>query len=404
MRKILSIIVVSLLLNGNAYSNDIYSQENRKKSEIKINCKINWIMKFANQDGLHASKYDTSDLPKMINDPKLPGIIIETNLNSRPVWINRVAVKADENWREELSITRFEQANEKDFVVVRKYNINYTIKGTKEEDYSFSIDTSIHLPKSDFKGKNTPFNILEADIEDIDLNLKRIKEYFNSTSTSYGGCNKIDPKNFEFEEIAVQNEITIAEYKARKEKEIIQPKKKEELNKVNITEGKFELNCKDGVLYKAGRNPEPFDDTLNRLVDINNQSYSNLNFEPEKIHYFISTELSDRKLFLEYRFDKDSVQLLGYDRDAAEFAVKTSLWLNESLYQITKKKLDEVNKGIDNYKPQKDSLGYDYYTVSNLGTKKQEYEKFRIITSLLDNIENANVTKVTGANYKCNKI
>ena len=35
---------------------------------------------------------------------------------------------------------------------------------------------------------------------------------------------------------------------------------------------------------------------------------------------------------------------------------------------------------------------------------KQEYEKFRIITSLLDNIENANVTKVTGANYKCNKI
>ncbi len=403
MKKILSIIFVSLLLSASAYADDIYSQDNRKKSEIKINCKINWIMKFANQDGLHASKYDTSDLPKMINDPKLPGFIVETNLNSRPVWINRVAVKADENWREELSIIRFEQANEKDFVVVRKYNIDYTTKSTKGEDYSFSIDTSIHLPKSDFKGKNIPFNILEADIEDIDLNLKRIKEYFNSTSKSYGGCNKIDPKNFEFEETVVQNEIRIAEYEAKKEKELLN-KKKEELNKANITEGKFELNCKDGVLYKMGRNPEPFDDTLNRLVDINNQSYSNLNFEPEKIHYFISTELSDRKLFLEYRFDKDSVQLLGYDRDAGEFAVKTSLWLNESLYQITKKKLDEVNKSIENYKPQIDSLGYDYYTVSNLGTKKQEYEKFRIITSLLDNIENANVTKVTGANYKCNKI
>ena len=150
MKKLLGIIILSLIFVNNAYSDNIYSQENRKKSEIKINCKINQIIKFANQDGLHASKYDTSDLPKMINDPKLPGIIIETNLNSRPVWINRVAVKADENWREELSIIRFEQANEKDFVVVRKYNIDYTIKGTKEEDYSFSISTSIHLPKSDF--------------------------------------------------------------------------------------------------------------------------------------------------------------------------------------------------------------------------------------------------------------
>ena len=221
MKKILSIIVVSLLLNGNAYSNDIYSQENRKKSEIKINCKIDWIDKVANQDGLYASKYDTSDLPKMINDPKLPGFIVETNLNSRPVWINRVAVKADENWREELSIIRFEQANEKDFVVVRKYNIDYTTKSTKGEDYSFSITTSFHLPKSDFKGKNIPFNILEADIEDIDLNLKRINENFNSTSKSYGGCNKIDPKNFEFEETVVQNEIRIAEYEAKKEKELL---------------------------------------------------------------------------------------------------------------------------------------------------------------------------------------
>ena len=140
------------------------------------------------------------------------------------------------------------------------------------------------------------------------------------------------------------------------------------------------------------------------MVDINNQSYSNLNFKPEEIHYFISTKLLDKKLFLEYRFDKDLAQLLGYDRDAGEFAVKTSLRVSESLYQITKKKLDDVNKNIVNYKLPKNIFGDDYYTVSNLGTKKQEYEKFMIITSLLDNIENANVTKVTGASYKCNKI
>ena len=404
MRKILSIIVVSLLLNGNAYSNDIYSQENRKKSEIKINCKINWIMKFANQDGLHASKYDTSDLPKMINDPKLPGFIVETNLNSRPVWINRVAVKADENWREELSIIRFEQANEKDFVVVRKYNIDYTTKSTKGEDYSFSIATSFHLPKSDFKGKNIPFNILEADIEDTDLNLKRIKENFNSTSKSYGGCNKIDPKNFEFEETVVQNEIRIAEYEAKKEKELLN-KKKEELNKANITEGKFELNCKDGVLYKAGRNPEPFDDTLNRLVDINNQSYKGLNIKSEDIHYLISTELDNfGNVFLEYRFDEISAQIIVYSRDVGELSVATAQSFSKFLYQDTKKKLDDVNKRIDNYKLQKDSLGNYDYKVSNLGTKIQEFEKFEIVRSLINTIRNVNVTKVTSAIYKCNKI
>ena len=404
MRKILSIIVVSLLLNGNAYSNDIYSQENRKKSEIKINCKINQIIKFANQDGLAASKDDTSDLPKMINDPKLPGFIVETNLNSRPVWINRVAVKADENWREELSIIRFEQANEKDFVVVRKYNIDYTTKSTKGEDYSFSIDTSIHLPKSDFKGKNIPFNILEADIEDIDLNLKRIKEYFNSTSTSYGGCNKIDPKNFEFEETVVQNEIRIAEYEAKKEKELLN-KKKEELNKANIAEGKFELNCKDGVLYKAGRNPEPFDDTLNRLVDINNQSYTGLNIKSEDIHYLISTELDNfGNVFLEYRFDEISAQIIVYGRDLGELSVATAQSFSKFLYQDTKKKLDDVNKRIDNYKLQKDSLGNYDYKVSNLGTQIQEFEKFEIVRSLINIVGNANVTKVTSAIYKCNKI
>ena len=80
MKKLLGIIILGLIFVSNAFSNDIYSQENRKKSEIKLNCKINQIWKVANQDGLQASAYDTSDLPKMIENPKLPGFIIETNL------------------------------------------------------------------------------------------------------------------------------------------------------------------------------------------------------------------------------------------------------------------------------------------------------------------------------------
>ena len=52
MRKILSIIVVSLLLNGNTYAADPYSEKNRKKSEIKISCKIEEIVNhYAQEDG-----------------------------------------------------------------------------------------------------------------------------------------------------------------------------------------------------------------------------------------------------------------------------------------------------------------------------------------------------------------
>ena len=140
-------MILNLICVSNAYSYDPYSEENRKKSEIKLNCKINQTMKFANQDGLQASAYDTSDLPKMIENPKLPGFIIETNLNSRPVWINRVGTKAYENWKEELSIIRFEKANKKDFVIIRKYQIDFTKKGNGGEDYSFILDTSLHSQK-----------------------------------------------------------------------------------------------------------------------------------------------------------------------------------------------------------------------------------------------------------------
>jgi len=391
MRKILSIIVVSLLLNGNAYAADPYSEKNRKKSEIKISCKIEEIVNhYAQEDGR-----PITDLKNMfVTDVDLPSFIIETNSYEDEVWLNQVGIKTNKNFPSELIFLTLQNTNKEDFVFAKKFTIKF------KEKYKNGKEISFEIASSTFDKKKT-------------LKLEYINEEFFSFREAIiasGGCHRIDPKNFDFEETVVQNEIRIAEYEAKKEKEILNKKKellnkkKEELKKANIAEGKFELNCKDGVLYKAGRNPEPFDDTLNRLVDINNQSYSNLNFEPEEIHYFISTELLDKKLFLEYRFDKDTAQLLGYDRDAGEFAVKTSLRVSESLYQITKKKLDDVNKNIVNYKLPKNIFGDDYYTVSNLGTKKQEYEKFMIITSLLDNIENANVTKVTGASYKCNKI
>ena len=384
MKKLLGIIILGLIFVTNAYSDDPYSEENRKKSEIKISCKIEEIVNYYNQED--AKPIDVLGLSPR-TDVDLPSFIIETNSYEDEVWLNQAGIKAQKNLPSTLIFLTLQNTNKDDFVFAKKFTIKFKEKYKNGKEISFEILSSVFGKKKE-------------------LTLEYINEeyfYFREASVASGGCHRIDPKNFDFEETVVQNEIRIAEYEAKKEKELLN-KKKEELKKANIAEGKFELNCKDGVLYKMGRNPEPFDDTLNYLVDINNQSYSNLNFEPEKIHYFISTELSGKKLFLEYRFDKNTAQLVAYDRDAGEIVVKTSLWFSESLYQITKKKLDDVNKNIVNYKLPKNIFGDDYYTVSNLGTKKQEYEKFRIITSLLDNIENANVTKVTVANYKCNKI
>ena len=383
MQKILGIIVLGFLLSGNSYAVDPYSEENRKKSEIKISCKIEEIVNHYNQEDGRPT-----DLKNMfVTDVDLPSFIIETNSYEDEIWLNRVGIKAKKNFPSTLIFLTLQNTNKEDFVFAKKFTIKFKEKYKNGKEISFEILSSVFGKKKE-------------------LTLEYINEeyfYFREASVASGGCHRIDPKNFDFEETEVQNEIRIAEYEAKKEKELLN-KKKKELKKANTAEGKFELNCKDGVLYKAGRNPEPFDDTLNRLVDINNHSYSNLNFEPEEIHYFISTELSGKKLFLEYRFEKDSAQLLGYDRDTGEFLVKTSLWLNESLYQITKKKLDDVNKNIVNYKLPKNIFGDNYYTVSNLGTKKQEYEKFMIITNLLEKIGYSDVTKVTSASYKCNKI
>jgi len=383
MKKLLGIVVLGLLLSGNAYAVDPYSEENRKKSEIKISCKIEEIVNHYNQEDGRPT-----DLKNMfVTDVDLPSFIIETNSYEDEVWLNQVGIKAKKNFPSTLIFLTLQNTNKEDFVFAKKFTIKFKEKYKNGKQISFEILSSVFGKKKE-------------------LTLEYINEeyfYFREASVASGGCHRIDPKNFDFEETVVQNEIRIAEYEAKKEKELLN-KKKKELKKANTAEGKFELNCKDGVLYKAGRNPEPFDDTLNRLVDINNHSYSNLNFEPEEIHYFISTELSGKKLFLEYRFEKDSAQLLGYDRDTGEFLVKTSLWLNESLYQITKKKLDDVNKNIVNYKLPKNIFGDNYYTVSNLGTKKQEYEKFMIITNLLEKIGYSDVTKVTSASYKCNKI
>ena len=262
MKKLLGIIILGLIFVSNAYSDDPYSEENRKKSEIKISCKIEEIVNYYNQED--AKPIDVLGLSPR-TDVDLPSFIIETNSYEDEVWLNQSGIKAQKNLPSTLIFLTLQNTNKDDFVFAKKFTIKFKEKYKNGKEISFEISNSLFGERKE-------------------LTLEYINEKyfpFHEASVASGGCHRIDPKNFDFEETVVQNEIRIAEYEAKKEKELLN-KKKEELKKANATEGKFELNCKDGVLYKAGRNPEPFNDTLNYLFDIKNYSYRNLN-ENEKI-------------------------------------------------------------------------------------------------------------------------
>ena len=76
---------------------------------------------------------------------------------------------------------------------------------------------------------------------------------------------------------------------------------------------------------------------------------------------------------------------------------------NVGLQNITPVAIDNINKQIKNYKLQKNFLD-GFYTVSSLGTQKQEYNKFEIIKSLINIVNNTNINDVSTVIYQCNKI
>jgi len=372
MKKI-SLYIFLVLMWCNVGFADELSEANRKNSKIKLSCKIDHIGKFADQDGTLVEGG-----VKIISDVDLPGFIIETNENSRPVWINKIGIKADDNWGEKLIFKKLEEAEKEDYVFINQYWIDYTDKGMKGEDFSISIDSSMHTHKKE----------LTAEV------LKE-NDFFTPVSTSFGGCNKIKLKDFANEEKKIDEEIRIAE-----EKKIIDEKRIAEEKKIidekRIAEGKIELNCKDGVMHKHGKEPEPFYDTINYLINLNDYSFTNLNFEADGKNYFIGT---DEALVL-YRFSNDVAQIGGYNRNTAKLTFITGYPFSDDVYNNIKSKLDIINEQIPNYQSQ-EKFGAQSYKTSGLGTQKQEIEKFNIVRSLILSLNPANITK---SEYKCNKL
>ena len=186
MKKLLGFIILSLIFVGNAYSNDPYSEENRKKSEIKISCKIEEIVNYYNQED--AKPIDVLGLSPR-TDVDLPSFIIETNSYEDEVWLNQVGIKAKKNFPSTLIFLTLQNTNKEDFVFAKKFTIKFKEKYKNGKEISFEILSSVFGKKKE-------------------LTLEYINEeyfYFREASVASGGCHRIDPKNFDFEETVVQN-------------------------------------------------------------------------------------------------------------------------------------------------------------------------------------------------------
>ena len=121
MKKLLGILVLGLLLSGNSYAVDPYSEENRKKSEIKISCKIEEIVNHYNQEDGRPT-----DLKNMfVTDVDLPSFIIETNSYEDEIWLNRVGIKAKKNFPSTLIFLTLQNTNKEDFVFAKKFTIKF---------------------------------------------------------------------------------------------------------------------------------------------------------------------------------------------------------------------------------------------------------------------------------------
>ena len=140
MKKLLGIIILGLIFVTNAYSDDPYSEENRKKSEIKISCKIEEIVNYYNQED--AKPIDVLGLSPR-TDVDLPSFIIETNSYEDEVWLNQVGIKAQKNFPSTLIFLTLQNTNKEDFVFAKKFTIKFKEKYKNGKEISFEILSSV---------------------------------------------------------------------------------------------------------------------------------------------------------------------------------------------------------------------------------------------------------------------
>jgi hypothetical protein len=139
MKKLLLMLVLGLLLS--ACSED-KSETNRKKSTIKLSCKINKIYMIKGYDGSDKNIwYDEKFIEKNLSEIAKP-LILETNKNSYAIWIDGIGTLAFYHNENGIGYLNERDTNNEKFVTLHLTSISY-------KNFEFISESSVYIKKDD---------------------------------------------------------------------------------------------------------------------------------------------------------------------------------------------------------------------------------------------------------------
>ena len=138
-KKLLGIVVLGLLLF--ACSED-KSETNRKKSTIKLSCKINKVHVIKGYDGSNKDIwFDEKFIEENLGEMAEP-LILETNKNSYALWIDGIGTIAMYHNENGIGYLNERDTNNEKFVTLHLTSIGY-------KNFEFISESSVYIKKDD---------------------------------------------------------------------------------------------------------------------------------------------------------------------------------------------------------------------------------------------------------------
>jgi len=137
MKKNISFILTMLLalfFSFNCIALENKSEENRKKSTIKLSCKIEKANLIKKYDGTSVNVWFNSDELKKFDPSGGKPIIIETNPNSLALWVDGKGVLGDYNNMDGIGYFNEMDFKDKNLVTLHFVSINYNNLNFKAEN------------------------------------------------------------------------------------------------------------------------------------------------------------------------------------------------------------------------------------------------------------------------------
>jgi len=132
--KYATLIILTFIYTTNCIALENKSEENRKKSTIKLSCKIekaNIINKF---DGTPINIWFNSEEIKKFDPSGGKPIIIETNPNSLAMWVDGKGILGDYNNKDGIGYLNEMNFKDKNLVTLHFASINYNNLNLKAEN------------------------------------------------------------------------------------------------------------------------------------------------------------------------------------------------------------------------------------------------------------------------------